>query len=115
MYSRGLTAKKGDGNDFSFTEDRRMGTSYFFTMRGRVTMSEASHVEYILNKALGAGCTYLVINMCFVKIFTSAGIRVILATYKKLRRIGGTLKIENPSETVRNVIGMTALDELLMK
>jgi anti-anti-sigma factor len=72
-------------------------------------------MEHKLKRVLDSGCTHIVINMCFVKSFSSAGIRVVLATYKKLKKVGGKLQIENPSENVKNVIGMVALDELLLK
>jgi len=113
MDFRGQNEKSND--EFSFVEDEWSGETYHFTMKGQVSAREASHMEHKLMRAIEAGGRRIIINMCFVNIFSSAGIRVVLAMYKKLKELGGTLQIENPSENVRNVIGMTALDELLLK
>jgi anti-anti-sigma factor len=101
--------------DFSFVQDSRNGQKCRFTLKGQVSIKEASEMEHKLGRAAESGCNHIIIDMCSVSMFTSAGIRVVLAMYKKLKGLGGKLQIENPSENVRNVIGMTALDELLLK
>lgn len=101
--------------DFSFTEDMREGMKCFYTLKGRISVNEATYIENVLNRAVQSGCNHMVINMSLVYMFSSAAIRVVLAMYKKLKNLGGELQIEAPSENVRNVIGMTALDELLIK
>jgi len=101
--------------EFTFTETKRIGSTYYFTLTGRVHSKEAAYMEHTLENAMKAGCVRIIINMCLVYTFTSVAIRVILTAYQKMKGRGGTLQIENPSENVRNVIGMTALDELLLK
>jgi anti-anti-sigma factor len=102
-------------NEFSFVEGRRNGQECRFIMKGQVSIKEASEMELKLGRAIGSGHYHIVIDMCSVSMFTSAGIRVVLSMYKKLKGLGGKLRIENPSVSVRNVIGMSALDELLLK
>ena len=104
-----------DENEFSFTKDRCSGKTAYFSLQGHVGLHEASFMEDALEKTVRPGCNRVIINMCLVKSFSSAGIRVILAMYKKLKKMGGTLQIDNPSENVKNVIGLTALDELLLR
>ncbi len=70
-------------------------------------------MQSVLDNAFNEGCTHIVINMSLVYLFSSAGIRVIIAMYKRLKKIDGKLRIEAPSDNVKNVLGMTALDELL--
>ena len=101
--------------EFSFTKDSRAGRTTYFTLKGHVGLHEASVMESELENAARPGNNRIIINMSSVKSFSSAGIRVILAMYKKLKNMGGKLQISNPSENVRNVIGLTALDELLIK
>ena len=101
--------------EFSFTQDERSGTTRRFTLKGQVGLKESAVIEYKLGEAIELGCTRAIINMSMVTMFTSAGIRVILAAHKKLKKAGGELKIESPAENVRNVIGMVALDELLLR
>jgi len=111
----GKNEKNNPKEEFVFVEDSYSGDKYHFTMKGQVSMRESSHIEFKLEQSVLAGARNIVVNMCCVKSFSSAGIRVLLAMYKKLKKMGGSLKIENPSENVRNVIGMVALDELLLK
>ena len=111
---RGSNANK-EKQEFSFTETERSGTTRRFALKGKVSVNESAVMERELEYAIFSGCTRVIINMSLVSIFTSAGIRVILAAHKKLKKAGGELKIENPAENVRNVIGMVALDELLLR
>ncbi|MDR2598644.1 MAG: STAS domain-containing protein [Oscillospiraceae bacterium] len=104
-----------DKSGFSFTEESSTRTRCYYVMKGRVSVREASHIEHKLKKAVELGYTNVVINMCFVETLSSAGIRALLTMYKKFNDIGGSLQIENPSENVQNVLGLTALDELLLK
>ncbi|MCL2663462.1 MAG: STAS domain-containing protein [Oscillospiraceae bacterium] len=110
--------KSGDGSDsrgFSFTEESNSDGTAYFALKGHVGLNEASFMEDLLEKAAQSGCNRIIINMCLVNSFSSAGIRVILAMYKKLKSTGGKLQIDNPSENVKNVIGLVALDELLLR
>jgi anti-anti-sigma factor len=101
--------------DFSFTEEKRDDGIYYCTIKGKVSINEALYIEHTLEKVMQSGCRHIIMNMCLVNMLTSVGIRAILSIYKKLWRVGGKLQIEAPSENVRNVIGITALDEMLLK
>lgn len=100
--------------EFSFVLDERFGATRRLTLKGQVSANASVVIEDKLGDVIKWGCTRIVINMRQVSLLTSAGIRVILAAYKKMKKQGGELKIESPSENVRNVIGMVALDELLL-
>jgi anti-anti-sigma factor len=115
MMLRGGNNTNNEKHEFSFNLDERIGTTRRFILKGRVSVNEAAFMERELEYAIQSGCTTVIINMSRVSMFTSAGIRVILAAYKKLKKLGGELKIESPAENVRNVIGMVALDELLLR
>jgi len=114
MIFRGRRNTSKEKPEFSFIQDERSGTTRRFTLKGQVGVNESAIMERKLDDAIELGCTRVIINMSLVSMFTSAGIRVILAAHKKLKKAGGELKIENPGENVRNVIGMVALDELLL-
>ena len=107
--------KSNEKENFSFVEAEHNGDSCRFAAQGHVSIKEAAVMEHKLERAIQAGYKKIVIDMSLVKTFTSAGIRVLLSTYKKLKSAGGKLQITNPSENIKNVIGMVALDELLLK
>jgi anti-anti-sigma factor len=93
-------------------EEIRKGVK--FTLKGRVNSLNCEELQYILDKALKDGKINIVLNMLWVEYLSSAGIRVILKTYKDAHEAGGKFGIEMPSQSVKNVLGMTALDEMLI-
>jgi anti-anti-sigma factor len=82
--------------------------------KGRVDANSADVLLYKLETALKDGHKTIILNMTQVEYLSSIGIRVILKTYKQALEAGGKFNIEHPSEIVKNVLGMTALKELLV-
>lgn len=86
-----------------------------FTIKGRVNSECVEEFQGILQSALDREYKNVILNMLWVEFLSSAGIRVILKAYKDMIHAGGKLGIEMPSKNVRNVLGMTALDDMLIK
>ena len=100
---------------FVINEVERDEETVFFTAEGVVSSSNDHHLETYFNRAIEDGCINIIIDMSEIDLFTSAGIRVVLKTHKNLKEKGGCLKIKDPSSHVEGVLGMVALDELLLK
>ena len=99
--------------DFIVTRDKNpWGVK--FTVKGRVNSTNADGLQFRLEKALKDGEVNIVLNMNQVDFLSSTGIRVLLKTYKDASKTGVKFAIEQPSENVRNVLGMVAMDELLI-
>jgi len=81
---------------------------------GRIDSNSADVLLYKLENAINDGQKNIILNMFKVKYLSSVGIRVILKIYKKAAEDGGSFKIEQPSKTVKNLLGMAALKELLV-
>ena len=86
-----------------------------FVLKGRLDSINATELQYILEDVFGAGIASIILNMTLVEYISSAGIRVILKAYKQAEEAGGQLRIERPSENVKNILGMTALEQMLVK
>ena len=86
-----------------------------FILKGRINAISADKLQDELKGALNNGHKDIILNMLWVEFLSSAGIRVILRAYQDASSAGGKLGIEMPSQNVRNVLGMTALDEMLIK
>jgi len=82
--------------------------------KGRADANSADVLQYKLETALKDGHKTIILNMAQVEYLSSIGIRVILKIYKQAMEVGGKFNIEHPSEIVKNVLGMTALKELLV-
>jgi anti-anti-sigma factor len=82
--------------------------------KGRVDANSADSLLFTLENALKKEQKTIILNMLQVEYLSSVGIRVILKIYKQAKEAGGTFKIEEPSEIVKNVLGMVALHEMLV-
>jgi len=85
-----------------------------FKVVGRITTANEAYFEKMLTDALAEGFTRIVLNMHEVSIMTSIGIRIILKTYKSCMEAGGKLRIEDPSGVVKNVMGLSALQQMMV-
>ena len=85
-----------------------------FILKGRVNSVNADELQSKLEEVMNSGQTNVILNMLWVEYLCSAGIRVILKTYKNLKASGGRFGIETPSQNVKNVLGMVALSEMLI-
>ena len=101
-------------SDLEITKEK-IAEGIKFIIRGRVNSDNADELQGILKKALNDGYKNIVLNMIWVEFLSSAGIRVILKLFQDANNAGGKLRIEMPSENVRNVLGQTALDEMLIR
>ena len=86
-----------------------------FTITGRIYSSNADVLEKHLEKTLEEKSFNIILNMNQVDYISSIGIRIILKIYMEAKKAGGKLEIEKPSENVRNVLKITALDEMLIQ
>ena len=100
-------------DDITITKEQSENVTRFI-LKGRVNINNSTTLQFELDEAIKKGEKNIVLNMSQIYFLSSAGIRVILKTHKKAYELGGSFGIEDPSENVRNVIGMTALDEMLV-
>jgi len=100
-------------DDLSIREERTGDVSRFF-VKGRVNSLSANVLQHKLSEAYSFGVRDFIVNMMEVAFLSSAGIKVLLMFYKRAKVEGGSFFVESPSENVVNVLGMTALDDMLL-
>jgi anti-anti-sigma factor len=81
---------------------------------GRITTESANVLEKELILALDE-YDVIVLDMREVQLLTSTGIRVILKTYKAAVTNKKVFQIQSPSEMVKNVLGLSNLELMLVK
>jgi anti-anti-sigma factor len=101
-------------SEFAITQEKT-ANGVKFILQGRIDSNNSVALGRKLSTALEDGQVNIILDMCFVEFLCSTGIREILKAYKKAGEKGGKLGIETPSEFVKNVFGMVALDEMLIK
>ena len=79
---------------------------------GRLDTTTAPNLESVINE-LPEDTKELIFDMSGLEYISSAGIRVLLGTYKKMNTNHGIMRIEKANDMVREVFDMTGLLELL--
>ena len=95
-----ITSKNLDGNRLTVALD------------GRIDTLTAPQLESELKPLLN-GISELVLDFAQVAYFSSAGLRVLLATQKSMRTAGGSLMITNAVPAVREVFDITGFSDIL--
>lgn len=103
-------------NDFLSIAEEKIGDKQIkLTVKGQITASSAEKFKKKLDDAIFNKNNYIIVNMSGVTFLSSGGIRVLLMYYKITKGKGGQFFVQEPSNNVKNVLGMVALDEMLYK
>ena len=79
---------------------------------GRLDTTTAPNLEAVISE-LSDDTKELVFDMSELEYISSAGIRVLLGAYKKMKSNQGIMRIEKANDMVREVFEMTGLSEML--
>ena len=88
------------------------GNKLTVALDGRIDTLTAPQLETELAPLLG-GVTALVLDLAQVAYISSAGLRVLLSTHKKMLAAGGALTIANAVPAVREVFDITGFSDIL--
>jgi anti-anti-sigma factor len=81
---------------------------------GRLDAYWADHLTAALDEAINAGAGRITLDLQGVGYLSSAGIRTLLVAYRELGRVGGSLRIVRPSDSVVSMLEMAGLLDLLV-
>lgn len=83
---------------------------FLASLQGRLDAYGAHEFEQYLQSVALAGAGSLVLDLSKVEYLSSAGLRLLLATYKKLNRAGGTLALAGVQPYCLNVIDIAGFE-----
>lgn len=89
------------------------GKEIILALEGRLDTNSAPELENVLAEF----DTYpqkLIFDFKELRYISSAGLRVLLSTQKRMNAVQGTMIIRNANELVREVFEVTGFDEILM-
>lgn len=87
------------------------GASITLTLTGRLDTTTAPQLESEIN-AIDSETTRLVLDFTGLDYVSSAGLRVILASQKKMQK-QGSMVVKNVSETIMEVFEITGFADIL--
>ena len=91
------------------TIKKRSNDRLTIALVGRVDASNASDLEQEVKSSLD-GVTELVFDLEKLVYISSAGLRVLLATFKQMKVAKGTMALANVGENFKDVLQNTGLD-----
>lgn len=80
---------------------------------GRLDASWAGHLDDYLDGLVREGNYRILLNMSGVQYLSSAGIRILISQYKKIKKIGGLFVLEALSNPVSEVLDMVGMRNML--
>jgi anti-anti-sigma factor len=83
-------------------------------VKGRLDAYWADHLATELADVIREGARHVRLNLADVVYLSSAGIGVLVQTYKQLRGLQGSFLVSNPSERVKAVLELTRLTDMLV-
>ena len=82
-------------------------------IQGHLDTNTSPDAEASINALIEAGTSKILINFATLDYISSAGLRVLLATAKKLKAAGGDLKICGLNDTVQEVFDISGFSSIL--
>jgi anti-anti-sigma factor len=89
------------------------GSEQRIFLEGRLDANWAGHLDDYLNSLVREGSYHLILNMAGVQYLSSAGIRILVSQYKKIKKIGGLFVLEDLSTAVSEVLKMVGMINIL--
>jgi anti-sigma B factor antagonist len=81
-------------------------------VEGRIDANSAPGMEALINAPLERGVKKIVVDLSGVEYMSSAGLRVLLASLKKTRAMGGEMRLAGMQPFVKEVFDMTGFSRL---
>ena len=92
-------------------ERKQEGTALYLAPEGRLDTTTAPELELVLTTAL-EGITDMTLDFEKLGYISSAGLRVLLSTQKRMSRLG-TMKLTHVNETIMEIFDITGFSEIL--
>ena len=81
-------------------------------IEGKLNTGASPDAEDFINELIDDGATKILLNLEDLDFISSTGLRVILATGKRLLAVGGKLVLCNPNQTVADVFRMSGFNQM---
>jgi anti-sigma B factor antagonist len=86
---------------------------YLIEIIGRIDSDNVTSVSECVEEALAAGHNQIILDLSGVEFMNSDGLRTLVNIFKRVRQVGGTLNLINPSDSVMRLLELVGLDSVL--
>ncbi len=92
--------------------ERKVGAVDIIAVKGRLDAGSSEKAEERINRVIDAGGRNLLINLCDLDYISSSGLRVLLATLKRLKKDSGMLRIACAQPQILEVFTMAGFHRI---
>ncbi len=93
-------------------DERKAGNVTIILPDGKIDATTSGEVEKRINDLIDRGEKNLVMNLAATEYISSSGLRVMLSSLKRLRKVQGDLKVSCTRPLVRNVFDMAGFTQI---
>jgi len=93
-------------------EEKSVGDVAILTLNGRLDAYSSNDVERRINALIDDDCVRIVVNLDGVEYISSSGLRVMLASLKRLKKEEGDLKLACLKPYVKEVFDIAGFTQL---
>ena len=91
---------------------KQTGSELLIELEGSIDSTTSNELNTILSQSI-KGINSLILDFKKIDYVSSAGLRVLLATFKELVNRGGTMVIRGVNQNVMDIFTMTGFDNIL--
>jgi anti-anti-sigma factor len=91
---------------------RKAGNVTIVLLDGKIDSPSSVEMEKTINSLIDGGDRYLVVNLAGTEYISSSGLRVMLSSLKRLRKVQGDLKVSCTRPLVQNVFNMAGFTQI---
>lgn len=103
----------GTANSATDLKEETKGKVFILHIKGRLDALSSPTAEKRIFDAINSGQQKLLLDMSGVTYLSSAGMRMLLSTSKKLRTLSGKMAISGMTANVLDVLKMSGFDHVL--
>ena len=81
-------------------------------LKGRLDVHYSTEIEEGLNQLINGGRIFILLNLKAVEYLSSSGLRIFIATMRKLKEKNGKLKLCNMSDAVKKIFRVVELIDM---
>ena len=93
-------------------EEKSIGNVEIISLNGRLDAYSSNEAERSINTLVDKGCVRIVANFHGVEYISSSGLRVMLASLKRLKKVQGDLKLACLKPYVKEVFDIAGFTQL---
>ncbi len=112
LLPRGSTANRGGGRSMDITTRTQNGVT-LVAFAGKLDSNTSPQAQQALDAILAGGARKVVIDFTALDYISSAGLRVLLGTAKRLTGAQGGLRLFGLNETIREVFDISGFSTIL--